>query len=102
MCLLRVTRRNGESRPASVSAVERPYGTKTEMSTDLLSARPVVGMRGSITMSHRTRKRGIAAERTRVQNAKIGNNSGCVKPLSGNAGKKAEVDRLIAKYKKNK
>lgn len=52
-------------------------------------------------MSHRTRKRGIAAEKTRVQNAKVGGNSGSGRPLSGNAGKKAEVDRLIAKYKKS-
>lgn len=52
-------------------------------------------------MSHRTRKRGIAAERTRVQNAKVGNNSGSGKHLSGNAGKKAEVDRLMTKYRKN-
>lgn len=52
-------------------------------------------------MSHRTRKRGIAAERTRVQNAKVGGNSGTGRVTTGNSAKKAEVDRLMAKYKKD-
>lgn len=49
-------------------------------------------------MSHRTRKRGIQAERNRVNNSKAisGNTRG--KDVTPLTAKKAEVTRLIEKY----
>lgn len=53
-------------------------------------------------MSHRTRKRGIAAERTRVANQRVGADNRKADGAKIMKTHRDEVDRLIQKYSTKK